>query len=80
MVESNFIEDIVKRLSRSMSSSDQSTASDTEKNFRSVLQAALAKLDLVTRDEFDIQTRLLERTREKLERLESEMTELEGKN
>jgi hypothetical protein len=51
---------------------------DLETNFRAVLRSSLAKLDLVTRDEFDTQTRVLQRTREKLEQLEARLRELEG--
>ncbi|MDP7093491.1 MAG: accessory factor UbiK family protein, partial [Gammaproteobacteria bacterium] len=49
-----------------------------ESNFRSLLQSGLGKLDLVTREEFNIQTKVLERTREKLERLERELEELQA--
>jgi len=50
---------------------------DLERNFRGVLQAALAKMDLVTREEFDVQRKVLARTREKLEQLEKQLAELE---
>ena len=48
-----------------------------EKNLRIVLQASLSKLDLVTREEFDVQARVLARTREKLDKLEKTISELE---
>ena len=50
---------------------------DLEQNFRAVLRASLAKLDLVTRDEFEVQESVLARTREKLEALEARLEELE---
>jgi BMFP domain-containing protein YqiC len=50
---------------------------DLEGNFRAVLRASLSKLDLVTREEFDVQTRVLERTRARLEQLETRLQELE---
>ena len=50
---------------------------DLEANFRAVLRGALGKLDLVTRDEFDAQTKVLERTRAKVEALQARLTELE---
>ena len=50
---------------------------DVEKNLRTVLQATLSKLDLVTREEFDVQARVLARTREKLDKLEKTITALE---
>jgi len=52
-------------------------ARDIEKNLRAVLTAAFARLDLVTREEFDIQTAVLARTRENLARLESRLAEME---
>jgi BMFP domain-containing protein YqiC len=51
--------------------------SDLEQNFKSVLQAGLAKLDLVTRREFDIQAAVLQRSRERLEALEKRIAALE---
>ena len=50
---------------------------DLERNFRSLLQAGLGKMDLVTREEFDLQVAVLARTREKLEALEMRLAELE---
>jgi hypothetical protein len=55
----------------------QSPAGDIEKNLRSVLTGFLTRLDLVTREEFDIQSALLRRTREKLEQLEAKLEQLE---
>lgn len=52
---------------------------DVEKNVHTLLQGAFARLDLVTREEFDTQTRVLARTREKLEQLEKTVAELEAK-
>ncbi len=51
--------------------------SDFERNARAALQTALTKMDLVTREDFDIQSRLLERTREKLDALEARLAALE---
>lgn len=56
----------------------QSPAADIEKNLRAVLQSVFAKLDLVTRDEFDVQQAVLLRTREKLEALEAKVAALEA--
>jgi BMFP domain-containing protein YqiC len=54
-----------------------SPAADLEKNMRTLLAGFFARLDLVTREEFDVQRQVLLRTREKLERLEGRVTELE---
>lgn len=58
----------------------QSPAADLEKNIRALLASFLSRLDLVTREEFDIQRQVLLRTREKLNRLEAQLAELERKN
>ena len=50
---------------------------DIEKNLRATLNASFSKMDLVTREEFDIQASLLSRTREKLERLQEKLSALE---
>ena len=55
----------------------QSPAADVEKNLRTLLAGFFARLDLVTREEFDVQRQVLLRTREKLERLEARVVELE---
>ena len=72
------IDDLARRLSEAVPSGLREARQDIEKNFRTVLQNTLAKMDLVTREEFDVQTRLLARTREKLEALEKAMAELEA--
>ena len=51
---------------------------DIEKNLRATLNATFSKMDLVTREEFDIQASLLSRTREKLEELQEKLSALEG--
>ncbi len=57
----------------------QSPVKDVEKNMRVLLAGVFTKLDLVTRDEFNVQQEMLMRTREKLTALESRVTELEDK-
>jgi len=56
----------------------QSPAKDVEKNMRALLASFFGKLDLVTREEFDVQSRLLARSREQLSALESRVAELEA--
>ncbi len=73
-----FLEDLAKRLSESMPPQLAALRTDIEANFKSVLQAGLAKLDLVTRQEFDVQAGVLARTREKLTALEARLAALEG--
>jgi ubiquinone biosynthesis accessory factor UbiK len=73
-----FLEDLAKRLSESMPPQLAALRNDIEANFKSVLQAGLAKLELVTRQEFDVQAGVLGRTREKLTALEARLAALEG--
>ncbi len=73
-----FLEDLAKRLSESMPPQLAALKADVEANFKSVLQAGLTKLDLVTRQEFDVQAGVLARTREKLGALEVRLAALEG--
>jgi ubiquinone biosynthesis accessory factor UbiK len=69
------LDDIAKRL-RALAA--ESPAGDVERNFRALLSGAMARLDLVTREEFDAQARVLARTREKLESLEQRLAALES--
>lgn len=58
---------------------EQSPAADLERNLQALLTSLFARLDLVTREEFDVQQQVLLRTREKLTRMEAQMAELERK-
>lgn len=73
------IDDLARKLAAAVPESLTALKRDLEQNFRSVLQAGLAKLDLVTRTEFDVQSGVLQRTREKIEALEARLAELEKK-
>ena len=57
----------------------EETREELQQNYKSVLQAGLGKLDLVTREEFDVQRAVLLRTREKLEKLERQVEDLEAR-
>jgi len=73
-----FLEDLAKRLSEAMPPQLAALKGDIEANFKSVLQSGLAKLELVTRQEFDVQAGVLARTREKLTALEGRLAALEA--
>ena len=73
------LQDLARKLADAVPEGLESVRSDLEKNFRSVLQSGLDKLDLVTREEFEVQEAVLQRTREKLEALEERLKELEEK-
>jgi ubiquinone biosynthesis accessory factor UbiK len=72
------IDEIARRLMDNLPPALRATQRDLESNFRAVLRASLGKLDLVTRDEFDTQSRVLERTRARLEALEARVKAMEG--
>lgn len=71
------IDEIARRLLEKVPPGLRSVSQDLEANFRAVLRASLGRLDLVSRDEFDTQTKVLERTRARLEQLEVQVRELE---
>jgi hypothetical protein len=69
-------EDLSAKLSELIANSP---AKDLEKNARALLSGFLSRLDLVTREEFDVQTEVLRRTRDKLDQLEAKVAELENR-
>ena len=71
------IEELAKKLADAVPDSVRALRSDLEDSFQSVLRTGLTKLDLVTREEFEVQEAVLQRTREKLEALEKRLSELE---
>jgi ubiquinone biosynthesis accessory factor UbiK len=75
MLNAKIIEDISSKLS---AAADSGPAKDIEKNMRALLTQGFAKLDLVTREEFDVQALVLARTREKVTALEALVAELEA--
>lgn len=72
------IDELARRLADSVPKGLRSVKDDLEKNFRSVLQSGLGKLDLVTREEFEVQEAVLARTRQKLEGLEERLQTMES--
>lgn len=79
MLDAKKIEEVIQTISDAMPSGLTGLQADVEKNVRAAMSATFAKLDLVTREEFDVQTQVLHRTREKLESLEQRVAELENK-
>jgi BMFP domain-containing protein YqiC len=71
------IEELARQLAAAVPKNLRALGEDIEKNFRSLLVAGFERMDLVTREEFDLQAAVLERTREKLERLEQRIAVLE---
>ncbi|OSN11240.1 hypothetical protein AU512_03895 [Lonsdalea iberica] len=80
MIDPKKIEQIARQMHESMPKGIRELGEDMEKKIRQVLQSQLSRLDLVNREEFDVQTQVLLRTREKLTRLEQRLAELEAKS
>lgn len=75
MLKQKLLEEVSARISEVMAASP---ARDVEKNLKASLAGLLARLDLVTREEFDVQSQVLARTREQLQALEARLARLEG--
>ncbi len=75
MLKQKLVEEFTAKVSEVLAASP---ARDLEKNLRATLTALFARLDLVTREEFDVQAQVLARTREKLAELEARLARLEG--
>ena len=79
MMDTSSIEQLAKKLSNQLPAGLNSIKEELNKNFKGVLQQQFGKLDLVTREEFDTQSAVLARTREKLDALERTIAELANK-
>jgi len=77
MISAKKIEEIAKQVTDAIPPSVKNIANDFEEKAKTVLQQKLAQLDVVTREEFDIQTQVLIKTREKLSEIETKIAELE---
>ncbi|TLX23232.1 ubiquinone biosynthesis accessory factor UbiK [Thermomonas fusca] len=76
MIDLAQLDELARRLSSLVPPGLRDGREELQQNFKSVLQAGLGKLDLVTREEFDVQRAVLARTRDKLEALERQLAEL----
>ena len=77
MLDKKFFDDINAKISEIIAASP---AKDIEKNMKAMMMAMFAKLDLVTREEFDVQVQVLQRTREKLDALEARLAQQDAAN
>ena len=78
MVDPKILDDLSRKLAGTVPSGLQALQDDLRRNLRSALESGLAHLDLVTREEFEVQKAVLARSREKLDRLEKLVAELEA--
>jgi hypothetical protein len=80
MLDPKLFDDLSKRLADGMPKGFQTLQDDMQRNLRAGLESAFGKLNLVTREEFEIQQAVLARTREKLKALEARVEALEAQN
>jgi BMFP domain-containing protein YqiC len=78
MFDPKSLDDIANRLVGAIPPGLSSLKDDLEKSFHAILQSALSKLDLVTREEFEVQKLVLAKTRSKLEDLEKRVAQMEA--
>lgn len=77
VIDAKQLDELARRLAESVPPGLDSLGQELEQNFKAVLQSAMKNLDLVTREEFEVQRGVLARTRERLETLQARLTELE---
>ena len=80
MIDLNHIDELARRLSSLVPPGLRESREELQATFKTALQAGLSKLDLVTREEFEVQRAVLLRTREKLDALEQAVTTLESRD
>jgi BMFP domain-containing protein YqiC len=76
MFDPKQFDDLAKKLFASLPTSLQNFENDIQQKFKEILQATFARMDLITREEFDVQTKVLARTREKLDALQEQVDAL----
>jgi BMFP domain-containing protein YqiC len=72
------LDDLARKIADSIPENLRGLGEDLQRNLKSTLRSGLERMDLVTREEFDIQTRLLERTRARVDALETRVSDLEA--
>ena len=77
VIDPKILDNLANRLAGTLPPGIKEIKEDAEKNFRAILQGAFTKLNLVTREEFDVQTAVLKRAQTKVEELEQQVKELE---
>lgn len=77
-IDPKILDDLAQKLAGVVPAGVSQVRDDLQKNLRAILQSVLGHLDLVTREEFDVQNKVLERTREKLETINNRLVDLEA--
>ncbi|MGM0564748.1 MAG: accessory factor UbiK family protein [Pseudomonadota bacterium] len=78
MLDPKFLDELSRNISQLIPDDVKQMRSDVEKSARIAVQSAFSRLDLVTREEFELQTAMLEKTRSKLDQLEKKLAEIES--
>ena len=78
MIDPQKLDDLVRQLGATLPPEFEAFEQEMKKQFKAVLESAFQKLDLVSREEFDIQVKVLQKTREQLTQLEEQLTKLES--
>lgn len=78
MINTDFLDNLVRQVVQSLPGGDGSLTKDLEKNLRAAMQAVFNRMELVTREEFELQTELLSRSRSRLGQLEQQIAKLEA--
>ncbi len=80
MINAQLIDDLVRKLTAAIPPGLKEFEAEARKQFRAILESGLTKMDLVSREEFDIQVKVLAKTREKIDRLEQQLADLEKRD
>ncbi len=79
MIDTRFLDEVSRKISSALPDGIKMMQDDLEKNIKAILQSSFEKMNLVSREEFDVQAALLARTRQKLDELEKQIARLENK-
>ena len=77
MIDATKIDELVRKLTAAIPPGLKEFEAEARKQFRAVLESGLSKMDLVSREEFDIQVKVLDKTREKIDKLEQRLAEFD---
>ena len=80
MIDAKIIDDLVRKLTAAIPPGLKELEAEARKQFRAILESGLTKIDLVSREEFDIQVKVLAKTREKIDKLEQQLADLEKRD
>jgi len=77
MIDAKLIDDLVSKISDAIPPGIKEIEQEAKKQIKAILESGIAKMDLVSREEFDIQVKVLAKTREKIDQLEQQLSQME---